>query len=188
MAKSNSPSVGIRITTDIPGLDQIRADFLAFGKTYAAKYIASALKNAAEKGGTLAALKDATPRGRTGNLKRSAAVKTVRYLRQGTGVAIIGYKSGRKMNEPYDKTKIGYHQGLVEFGTKERYRRTQAGVRVSTGKMPIGGSYGRPPVRTAWERTRSRVESLLVEEMQKALEAAGREMAGAIKARQGSFS
>jgi hypothetical protein len=187
VAKSNSPTVGIRITTDIPGLDQIRADFLAFGKTYAAKYIASALKNAAEKGGTLEALKDATPRGRTGNLKRSVAVKTKRYVRQGTGVAIIGYKSGRKMNEPYDKTKLGYHQGLVEFGTKERYRVSSGGVRVSTGKMPIGGSYGRPPVRTAWERTRSRVESLLVEEMQKALEAAGREMAGSIKARQGSF-
>lgn len=183
MAKSNLLSLGI----DIPGLDQIRADFLAFGKIYAAKYIASALKNAAEKGGTLAALKDATPRGRTGNLKRSAAVKTVRYVRQGTGVAIIGYKSGRKMNEPYDKTKLGYHQGLVEFGTKERYRRTKAGVRVSTGKMPIGGSYGRPPGRTAWERTRGRVESLLVEEMQKALEAAGREMADSIKARQGAF-
>lgn len=187
MAKANSPSVGIRLTTNIPGLEGIRAEFLAFGKNYAAKYIASALKNAAEKGGTVAALKNATPRGRTGNLKRSVAVKTKRYVRQGTGVAIIGYKSGRKMNEPYDKTKLGYHQGLVEFGTKERYRVGAGGVRVSTGKMPIGGSYGRPPVRTAWERTRGRVESLLVEEMKKALEAAGREMAAAIKARQGPF-
>ena len=187
MAKANSPTVGIRVTADIPGLDQIRVDFLAFGKTYAAKYIASALKNAAEKGGTLQALKDTTPRGATGNLKRSIAVKTKRYVRQGTGIAIIGYKSGRKMNEPYDKTKLGYHQGLVEFGTKERYRVSAGGVRASTGKMPTGGNYGRPPVRTAWERTRARVESLLVEEMQKALNAAGREMAGSIKARQGSF-
>jgi HK97 gp10 family phage protein len=178
---------GIRLTANIPGLEDVREQFLAFGKNYAAKYIASALKNAAEKGGTREALKNATPRGRTGNLKRSVAVKTKRYVRQGTGVAIIGYKSGRKMNEPYDNTKLGYHQGLVEFGTKERFRRTEAGLRVSTGKMPVGGSYGRPPVRTAWQLTRSRVEGMIVEEMKKALEAAAREMAAYIKSRQGPF-
>jgi hypothetical protein len=75
----------------------------------------------------------------------------------------------------------------VEVGTKERFRRTEAGLRVSTGKMPVGGSYGRPPVRTAWQLTRSRVEGMIVEEMKKALEAAAREMAAYIKSRQGPF-
>lgn len=187
MARTQSPETGIRLTTDVPGLEAIRETFLSFGKNYAAKYIASGLKNAAEKGGTREALKNATPRGRTGNLRRSVAVKTKRYVRQGTGVAIVGYKSGRKMNEPYDPTKMGYHQGLVEFGTKQRYRRSDGGLRVPTGRMPIGGSYGRPPVRTAWERTRGRVEELILSEMKKALDAAAREMAAHIKDLQGQF-
>jgi hypothetical protein len=103
------------------------------------------------------------------------------------GIAILGFKSGRKMNEPYDNTKLGYHQGLVEFGTKERFRRTQDGRRVSTGKMPVGGSYGRPPIRSAWEQTRERVESLMVEEMTNAFDKAARELADKIKSLQGPF-
>ena len=169
--------VGIRITADIPGLQEIRKDLLGLGKTLSAKYMASALKKAAEKGGTLEALKAATPRGPTGNLRRSIAVKSKRYPRTGVGIAILGFRSGRKMNESYDKEKLGYHQGLVEFGTKERERRTQGGTRASTGKMPVGGSYGRPPVRSAWEQTRERVESMMVEEMRLALDAAAKELA-----------
>lgn len=175
---------GIRITANIPGLDAIRESFLQFGKAGAAKYIASALKKAAEKGGTLQALKASTPKGPTGNLRRSIAVKTKRYNRSGVGIAIVGYKSGRRVNEPFDATKQGYHQGLVEFGTKPRFRRTKDGRSVSTGKMPKGGRLGRPPIRTAWEQTRARVESLMVAEMQAALEAAGRELAYKIRGAQ----
>jgi HK97 gp10 family phage protein len=180
-------TVGIRITMNVPGLEKMRAAFAALPNNLAAKHMAAGLKRAAEQGGTLAALKANTPKGPTGNLRRSIAVKTKKYPRTGVGIAILGYKSGRKMNEPYDNTKLGYHQGLVEFGTKERFRRTEAGLRVSTGKMPVGGSYGRPPVRTAWQLTRSRVEGMIVEEMKKALEAAAREMAAYIKSRQGPF-
>jgi hypothetical protein len=75
----------------------------------------------------------------------------------------------------------------VEFGTKERFRRTKDGRRVSTGKMPVGGSYGRPPVRTAWEQTRARVESLMLEELTTAFENAVREVASKTKAAQGPF-
>ena len=177
--------VGIRITADVPGLEEIRKEFLGLGKTLSAKYMASALKKAAEKGGTKEALKAATPRGPTGNLRRAIAVKTKRYPRTGVGIAILGFRSGRKMNEAYDNTKLGYHQGLVEFGTKERFRRTQGGTRVSTGKMPVGGSYGRPPIRSAWEQTREKVESLMLQEMKAAFENATREIADRAKGHQG---
>jgi HK97 gp10 family phage protein len=179
--------VGIRITTNVPGLEQIRNQFLALPNNLAAKHMAAALRRAAEQGGTLQALRANTPRGPTGNLKRSIAVKSKRYPRTGVGIAIIGFKSGRKMNEPYDRTKLGYHQGLVEFGTKERFRRTKDGRLVSTGKMPVGGSFGRPPIRTAWEQTRSRVESLMVQELTKAFDKAARELADQIKSLQGPF-
>jgi hypothetical protein len=182
-----SPQTGISITINMPGLERARNAFLALPKTLAAKHMAAGLRRAAEKGGTLQALKSATPRGPTGNLRRSIAVKSKRYPRSGVGIAILGYKSGRKMNEPYDNTKLGYHQGLVEFGTKERFRKTKDGREVSTGKMPLGGSFGRPPVRTAWEQTRAQVESLIVREMEEAFDKAARELAETVKYAQGPF-
>ena len=180
-------TAGISITVGVPGLEQIRNQFLALPNNLAAKHQAAALRRAAEQGGTLQALKANTPRGPTGNLKRAIAVKSKRYPRSGVGIAILGFKSGRKMNEPYDRTKLGYHQGLVEFGTQERFRKTQDGRLVSTGKMPVGGSFGRPPIRTAWEQTRARVESLMVQELTKAFDKAARELADQIKSLQGPF-
>jgi len=181
-------SAGIRITTNIPGMEAVRNAFLGLPNRLAAKHMAAGLRRAAEKGGTLQALKANTPRGPTGNLRRSIAVKSKRYPRTGVGVAIIGYKSGRKMNEPYDPTKQGYHQGLVEFGTKERFRKSKVDGRlISTGKMPVGGSTGRPPVRTAWEQTRAAVEGRIVEEMKKAVENAAKDLEYRVRSAQGPF-
>lgn len=184
---SKSPperTVGIRLTINVPGLETIREKFDQLPKNLSARYMASGLRAAAEQGGTLQALKQLTPRGATGNLKRSVAIKSKSYPRTGVGVAIIGYKSGRKMNEPYDKTKLGYHQGLVEFGTKQRYRRAKDGRQVSTGKMPVGGKTGRPPVRTAWEMTRQSVESKMVDALTKAFDNAAKDLAMQVKVSQ----
>lgn len=185
---SRSPpdrTVGIRITCDVPGLEQIREQFSLLGKTMSARYMAAGLKKAVEQGGTLQTLKNLTPKGKTGNLRRSAAIKSKRYPRTGVGIALVGYKSGRKMNEPYDPTKLGYHQGLVEFGTKQRYRRTKDGRQVSTGKMPVGGSRGRPPVRTAWEMTRGSVESKMLAALTQAFDNAAKDLASQVRAAQG---
>lgn len=179
--------VGIKLTVNVPGLERVRAAFAALPKNLSARYMAAGLRKAAEKGGTLQALKSLTPRGQTGNLRRSVAIKSKTYARTGIGFAIIGYKSGRKMNEPYDSTKLGYHQGLVEFGTKQRYRKTKDGRQASTGKMPVGGRTGRPPVRSAWESTRNRVESLMVSEMEQAFNNAAKDLASTVKSLQGPF-
>lgn len=180
--------VGIRLTVNVPGLERVRAAFTSLPKNMAARYMAAGLRKAAEDGGTLKTLKALTPKGKTGNLRRSAAIKSKSYARTGIGLVIIGYKSGRKMNEPYDNTKLGYHQGLVEFGTKERFRQSKVdGRRISTGKMPKGGSTGQPPVRTAWDMTRSAVESRLVAAMQKAFENAAKDLADQIRSTQGPF-
>lgn len=184
---SKSPpdrQVGIRLTIDVPGLEQIREQFSKLGTNMAARYMAAGLKDAAEQGGVKQALKQFTPRGETGNLRRAIAVKTKRYPRTGVGIAIIGYKSGRKMNEPYDPTKLGYHQGLVEFGTKQRYRRAKDGRLVSTGKMPVGGRMGKPPVRTAWETTRQAVEAKMVDSLTKAFNNAAKDLAMQVRVAQ----
>jgi hypothetical protein len=184
---SPSPQAGVNVTIDVPGLDEVRERFKQLPNRLAAKHMAAGLRRAAEQGGTLQALRTNTPRGPTGNLRRAIAVKSKTYTRGergGVGIAIIGYRAGRRMNEPFDDKKLGYHQGLLEFGTKERFRKTANGLRVSTGKMPTGGSYNRPPIRTAWEQTRGRVEALMVREMSDAVEAAGRELAGQVRASQ----
>jgi hypothetical protein len=53
--------------------------------------------------------------------------------------------------------------------------------------MPIGGSYGRPPIRSAWEQTREKVESFMLQEMKNAFENAVREVADKAKSAQGPF-
>lgn len=179
--------VGIRVTANVPGLDQIREKFKELPKNFSARYMAAGLRDAIEQGNTLNVLKNLTPKGPTGNLRRSIGIKTRAYVSTGVGYAIIGYKSGRKLNEPFDPTKQGYHQGLVEFGTKQRYRRTKDGRTVSTGKMPVGGSYARPPVRTAWEMTRTAVEARMVDALTKAFENAGKDLAYRVKGLQGPF-
>jgi hypothetical protein len=185
---SPSPQAGVNVTIDVPGLDEVRERFKQLPKALAARHMAAGLRRAVEKGGTLQALRTNTPRGPTGNLRRAIAVKSKTYIRGGyggVGIAIVGYKAGRKFNDPFDdNTLAGYHQGLLEFGTKERFRRTANRLRVSTGKMPVGGSYKRPPIRTAWEQTRGRVEALMVREMSDAVEAAGRDLAGQVRASQ----
>lgn len=187
---SRSPperTVGIRVTVDVPGLEQVRAKFEELPKNMAARYMASGLRKAVEQAGTVKVLRNLTPKGKTGNLKRAVAIKSKTYVRSGVGIVIVGYKTGRKLNEPFDPTKLGYHQGLVEFGTKQRYRRAAGGLRVSTGRMPVGGSRGRPPVRTAWEMTRASVESKMVEALTNALENAGKDLAAQVRAAQGPF-
>lgn len=178
---------GIRVTMNVPGLEQARNQFQLLPKNLAAKHMAAGLRRAAEQGGTKQALRNTTPRGKTGNLRRAIAVKTKLYKRQGTGIAIVGFQSGRKMNEPFDNRKLGYHQGLVEFGTAPRFRTAKDGRRVSTGRMPEGGSYGRPPVRTAWELTRSKVEALLVRELSLSFERAAKELLAQTKSTMGPY-
>ncbi len=177
--------VGIRVTVNIPGLEQVRARFSSLPNNFAARYMAAGLRKAAEDSGVLKTLKAMTPKGRTGNLRRSVAVKSKTYVRQGVGFVIVGYKSGRMINEPYDNTKLGYHQGLVEFGTRERFRKTKTGGMASTGKMPVGGKNGKPPVRSTWEMSRGSVESRMVAELSRAFDNAARDLADFIRGRQG---
>lgn len=180
--------VGIRVSADIPGLPKILDDFLQFGKYMSAKYMAAGLRKAVEQGGTLKVLRNLTPRGPTGNLKRAVGIKSKTYTKTGVGIVIVGYKAGRKIFEPFDPTKLGYHQGLVEFGTKKRYRRSKVtGELVTTGQMPVGGSRGRPPVRTAWEMTRQAVESRVLAAMQEAFDNAARDLAYRVENAQRSF-
>lgn len=110
---------GIEITIDVPELEQIKDAFRKLPGNISAKYMAAALGKAIEPG--LKALRQLTPRGPTGNLRKSISKKTKRYVKTGAGVALAGYTAPpRKKAEDLKGNEKGAHQGFLEFGTKER--------------------------------------------------------------------
>jgi hypothetical protein len=195
-----------------PEIKQIRALLKDYPKSIRRKYMKAAFNATAKVG--MDKLRQITPRGPTGNLKKAV----VRKATQGYGLA--GYAAGgRKGNED----KKGYHQGLLEFGTKERrtkgriastfgskvagrggrmtiktpgrgknagrlttgspkfpksfFASAKAGQRVNLKRMPVGGRTGNPPVKTAFQSARSRITSVLKQQMSTVLERANNDMA-----------
>jgi len=98
------------------------------------KHMLQSLKEAMKPGVT--ALKNATPKGPTGNLKRSVKIITKDYRKDRKWFAAVGYSAhGRgktKINKSGRRTgsDLGYHQGLVEAGTGPRV------LGKHTGKSP----------------------------------------------------
>ena len=171
---------------DIPGL----ADkFLELPASLASAAIGTAVKKALQP--AQEKLKQTTPVGPTGNLRRGIATKAKRYPKTKTAVAIVGYrkpnsskppKAGTKRrNRPADKTQ---HQLLVEYGTKERFtKRTWIGwvrgaSRASRGRMPAVA-----PIEKASKATESQVKANLEKEMLKAYENALKQLPKFLAAR-----
>jgi hypothetical protein len=110
---------GPDISVTFPDLEAIKEAFRSMPKNIAAKYMAAALGQAIDPG--LKLLKSLTPKGPTGNLRRSIKKKTKRYTSTGAGVALAGYTAPpRKRASDLKASEKGYHQGFLEFGTKPR--------------------------------------------------------------------
>jgi HK97 gp10 family phage protein len=107
MAK-NAGALELEIT--FPELTQLREEFKDLKKNIAAKHMGAALRAAMQPG--IAALRKNTPKGPTGNLRKSIKLKIKKYPKDGNAVGIVGYSWGGDSK--------GYHQGFLEFGTKER--------------------------------------------------------------------
>jgi len=115
-----------------PDLLAIRNEFKKLPKNIAARVIGAGLRRAAKPGEN--ALKQLTPKGPTGNLRR--AIKTIvkRYPRDGAAVAVVGFVkagSGKSKSAQGGTVKKGadraFHQFWMEFGTDDRY----IGVKIS---------------------------------------------------------
>lgn len=108
------------VTVEIPDLEQIKAAFRALPPNIAAKHMGAALGKSIDPGFRL--LKSLTPRGPTGNLKRSIGKKTKKYVKQksGAGVGLAGFSAGAKQGETPKSTQKGHHAGFLEFGTGDR--------------------------------------------------------------------
>ena len=99
-------------------------------------HMKAALKVAMQPGGQL--LKNETPQGPTRNLQKSVQVVTRDYRRDRKWFAAVGYSATgakSKIAKAGYRTgsSLGYHQGLVEFGTKPR--RTEGRIASSRGRF-----------------------------------------------------
>jgi hypothetical protein len=91
-----------------PEIKKIRELLKDYPKSIRRKYMKAAFNAAAKVGATK--LKSIVPKGPTGNLRRSVTTKAT----QNYGLA--GFRASRKS----DTKAKGFHQGFLEFGTKDR--------------------------------------------------------------------
>lgn len=117
-----------------PDLKRIQEMLRDYPKSIRRKYMKAAFNATAKVG--MDKLRQITPRGPTGNLKKSVVRKAT------PGYGLAGYAAGgRKGSED----KKGYHQGFLEFGTKER--RTKGRI-ASTFGSKVAGRGGRMAIKT----------------------------------------
>ena len=100
----------IELSLDFPELTELRERLKELPSNIAAKHLGAALRIAMKP--AVQALRKNTPKGPTGNLRRSVKFKAKTYKKDGNAVGLVGYEIGGDSK--------GYHQGFLEFGTKER--------------------------------------------------------------------
>ena len=77
------------------------------------KYLGAAIRKASE--GEVKEVRQLTPRGPTGNLRRSVGFIIGKKKRAVTATGVIGYRRGGG-----NKSKLGYHAWWIENGVKDR--------------------------------------------------------------------
>jgi len=102
------------VMAHIVGLGNMKAQFdkVADPKV-AALHMGAALRIAAKP--ALAALKAITPKGPTGNLRKSSMITVRNYWNQGNAAAFIEHKSSKRLG------KRGRHSSILEHGTRQRF-------------------------------------------------------------------
>lgn len=117
----------ISLTLDTSELLQLQK---ALGNVFDKAGLAATLQDALEKAiwPAFRRLREVTPEGPTGNLKRAVNYKTVKYPRDGTAVGLVGYNragNGGRASAAGGSVMAGpdrgFHQWWLEFGTQERF-------------------------------------------------------------------
>lgn len=141
----------ISLSLDATEIQQLRS---TLGKVFGdnaelSKILGEALKKAIVP--AYERLKEITPVGPTGNLKRAVNQKIVKYPRDGTAVGLVGYNragDSASSSAAGGTVKAGrdraFHQWIVEYGSKERivdtfsnkpYQRKSHVRRMRSGKV-----------------------------------------------------
>jgi len=115
----------------MPAPYEVAQAFKEIPRNIAATCMGAAVKRAMAP--CLQKLKALTPKGPTGNLFRAARIKSVKYPKSGTGVAVVGYeKAGKAPSKSAGGGSVkkgsdrGFHQFWLEKGTKNRRIETPA--------------------------------------------------------------
>jgi HK97 gp10 family phage protein len=140
MAKQRA---ALEVGIEFPELKQLRDQLMGLKKNIAAKHIGAALRVAMKPG--LQALKSNTPKGPTGNLRKSIKLKIKTYPKQGNAVGIVGYETS--------KGSKGFHQYWLERGTKERKTKGRFASTAFSGTAERRGKGKFVPSRTPAKST-----------------------------------
>lgn len=117
---------GVKIAFSFPELEQITKDLRALGDKRATSVL---LGDALEKAifPAQVRLREVTPEGPTGNLKRAVSSKVKTYPNDGGAVGLVGYErsgQGDSVSAQGGSVRAGkdraFHQWWLEFGTKPR--------------------------------------------------------------------
>lgn len=117
---------GISININSDDFKDLREQLTKFfGPAQATPVLVAAIRKAIRP--TVARLRDITPVGPTGNLKRAVASKVIGYKQDGVAVGIVGYtRAGRQAQGSAAGGSVragkdlGYHQWWIEYGTDDR--------------------------------------------------------------------
>ena len=104
----------MRTDMTVEGVEQILEGFSRLSGSIQKKYLGAAVREAAKD--EIPEIKALTPKGPTGNLRRSVGVKVEKKRRNATAVGILGYRLKRGGNN----SEKGFHAWWVENGTKYR--------------------------------------------------------------------
>jgi hypothetical protein len=104
----------MRTDMTVEGVEEILKGFSVLSGSIQRKYLGAAVREAAKD--EIPEIKSLTPRGPTGNLRRSVGIKVEKKKRNATAVGILGYRSKRGGNS----SEKGFHAWWVENGTKYR--------------------------------------------------------------------
>jgi len=98
----------------VEGVEEILQGFSRLSKSVQRKYLGSSVREVVK--GAVPEVKALTPKGPTGNLRRSVGLKLERK-RTTTAVGIVGYRRGTSGNN----RELGFHAAWIEEGVNDRY-------------------------------------------------------------------
>lgn len=136
---------GIDMKVEFPELRRLQDAFRGFRTSLARKHMGAAIRRSLKPG--VDALKQNTPKGPTGNLRRAIASKVKTYV-SGNAVGLVGFVaagSGKSASAGGGRVQKGkdraYHAGFLEFGTKERVIRNgskRSGAPIASSFRTLG--------------------------------------------------
>ena len=110
-----SMQLGVRVD----GVEDLLLKMSRLPPSIQKKYLGAAVKKAASE--ELKEIRQLTPKGPTGNLRRSVGFMLDKKKRAVTVTGVLGYRRGGQ-----DKSKLGYHAWWIEEGVKDRVPKGRA--------------------------------------------------------------